>query len=139
VANTASLICWTSEDGYAIQIRLQDPAGKPITDEILVELDTGYSGDLLVPWEVYMTAELFGWELPESEWKLGIMLSGQWVDMPQSEATIEIPALNQAFPVRVDTFTENTEFLIGRNFLKNHRVLLDGPGHQVCFLPEETP
>ena len=135
MASAAPLGCWISEGGYAIQIRLKDPAGQPITDEILVELDTGYSGDLLVPWDVYLEAELFGWELPEAEWKLGVMLSGQWVDMPQSEATLEIPRLNQAYPVRVDTFEANTEFLIGRNFLKNHRILLDGPGGQVCFLP----
>jgi hypothetical protein len=138
MASTAPLGCFTSEDGYAIVIQLKDPAGQPITDEILVELDTGYSGDLLVPWAVYLEAELFGWELPEAEWKLGVMLSGQWVDMPQSEATLEIPLFNQAYPVRVDTFEANTEFLIGRNFLKQHRILLDGPGHQVCFLPDQA-
>jgi hypothetical protein len=128
------VICWTSEAGYAIPIRLKDPLGKPISEEIFVELDTGYSGDLLVPWEIYLQAELFGWELPEDQWKLGVMLSGAWVDMPQSEATLEIAGLDQPFSVQVDTFEGNTEFLIGRNFLKQHRVLLDGPGHQVCFI-----
>ena len=108
---------------------------RPCPTEELVELDTGYTGEVLAPWRLYVALELYGWEVAEELWSEGISVTGETFAMPLSEAILRVPQLNAAFPVEVDTFEGNEQFLIGRAFLRKHRLLLDGPASRVCMIP----
>ena len=137
MVDTGKLICWDSEDIFAISIRLKTPGGQFHADaEEPVELDTGYGGDVLVPWEMYVGLELYGWEYPQEHWSVGISVSGEEFEMPLSRGVLVVPKLGLDFEVRIDTFEGNKQFLIGRGFIRRHRVLLDGPNNRVCFLAE---
>ena len=137
MANAENLICWDSEDVFAIGALLRTPGGQFHADaEELVELDTGYGGDVLVPWEMYVDLELYGWEYPEDQWSVGISVSGEEFEVPLSRGVLVVPRLGREFDVQIDTFEGNEQFLIGRGFIRRHKVLLDGPGGRVCFFPE---
>ena len=137
MADAENLICWDSEDIFAIGVRLQTPGGQFHADtEELVELDTGYGGDVLVPWEMYVDLELYGWEYPEEQWSVGISVSGEEFEMPLSRGVLVVPRLGREFDVSMDTFEGNEQFLVGRGFIRRHKVLLDGPGNRVCFFME---
>ncbi|OGO42512.1 MAG: hypothetical protein A2Z04_01665 [Chloroflexi bacterium RBG_16_57_9] len=137
MADAEKLTCWDSEDVFTIGIRLKTLGGQfHVDDEEPVELDTGYGGDLLVPWEMYTALELYGWEYPEEHWSVGISVSGERFEMPLSQGILVIPRLGREFEVLIDTFEGNEQFLIGRGFIRKHRILLDGPGNRVCFFAE---
>lgn len=104
--------------------------------EELVELDTGYGGEVLVPWATYLALELYGWEFPEEQWSIGITVSGQKFEMPLSRGILAIPRLGREFEVQIDTFEGNEQFLIGRGIIRRHKILLDGPADGVCFFTE---
>jgi hypothetical protein len=135
MADAETLVCWDSEDIFAIGARLKTPGGYSLIDtEQLIELDSGYSGELLVPWKMYVDLELYGWEYPEEEWSLGISVSGEHFEMPLSKAVLSIPRLGQDLEVSTDTFEGNEQFLIGRAFMRRYKILLDGPENRVCFI-----
>jgi len=139
MASPTALICWDVADIFAIGVQLQTPGGEVhIEGEELVELDTGYAGEVLVPWRLYIELELYGWELEEDLWSVGVSVTGETFPMPLSEAVLRIPKLGEAFPVRVDTFEDNDQFLIGRAFIRKHRLLFDGPANRVCVIPAEA-
>jgi hypothetical protein len=103
MADPEELICWDSQDIFAIGVRLEAPNGRFHSDtEELVELDTGYGGDVLVPWGMYVDLELYGWEYPEE------------FEMPLSRGILVVPKLGREFDVRIDTFEGNEQLLKGR-------------------------
>jgi len=53
MANTERLTCWSSEDAFVIGVQLRTIDGQFHAEtEELVEVDTGYAGDVLVPWNL---------------------------------------------------------------------------------------
>jgi hypothetical protein len=137
MANAETLVCWDSEDRFAIGVRLKTLNGYSLAEtEQLVELDSGYTGELLVPWNMYVDLELYVWESPEEEWSLGISVSNEYFEMPSSQALLSIPRLGQELEVSIDTFEGNEQFLIGRAFIRRYKILFDGPGNRVCFVQE---
>jgi len=135
MANTERLTCWSSEDAFVIGVQLRTIDGQFHAEtEELVEVDTGYAGDVLVPWNLYIDLELYGWELDEELWSVGISISGEVFPLVLSRGYIVIPRLGQEFLVLIDSFEGNDQFLIGRSFLRRLRMLLDGPEGQTCLL-----
>lgn len=138
MADQACLICWDITDAFAIGIQLMTPDGCLYTEsEQLVDLDTGYDGELLVPYDLYVSLGLRDWEFPKELWSTGLTVSGESLSMALSRAFVVIPRLGQQYQVLVDTFEGNTEFLIGRAFMREHKILLDGPAGRVCLVTEE--
>jgi hypothetical protein len=136
MASATALICWDAADVFAMGVQLQAPDGRVHSpNEELVELDTGYTGEVLAPWRLYVALELYGWEVAEELWSEGISVTGETFPMPLSEAILRVPKLDATFSVQVDTFEDNDQFLIGRAFLRKHRLLLDGPASRVCIIP----
>lgn len=97
-------------------------------------IDTGYDGGLLVPFELYAELGLFKWERPEEDWALGETVAGQTVVLPAADAEVLIPALGIAIPVMVETFWDNQAFLVGLQFMRRYKWLLDGPADRTCLL-----
>ena len=127
-------ICWPSPDHFVIGIQVQTPAGQVHADtEELVPLDTGFRGELLLPDKLYAELNLALWELPTELWATGSTVSGEILVLRASQGFIVIPKLGRRFPALFHTFDGNQRMLIGRGFLHRIRVLLDGPGNQVCL------
>jgi predicted aspartyl protease len=135
MADVVQLACWPSPDRLAIGIQLRNLSGQSHHEtEELIQLDTGYSGDILIPFDLFVSLNLHLWSLSHQVSSQGSTITGQIIQFTEAEAEIIIPKTGQSFPVIVQTFANNTRFLIGRNFLRHLKVLLDGPGDQTCLL-----
>ena len=95
----------------------------------MVQLDTGYDGELLLPYKLYQGLALYQWEYPEEYWAVGKTVSGE-----MAKGQVLIPKWNVALEVFIETFEGNEEFLLGRSFIRKFKVLLDGPGNKVCLV-----
>jgi hypothetical protein len=74
------------QDIFAIGIRLKTPGGQfHAGTEEPVELDTGYGGDVLLPWEMYVDLELYGWECPKEHWSVGLSVPGEKFKIPERD------------------------------------------------------
>lgn len=106
--------------------------------ELPVPIDTGYDGEVLIPFELYAELGLFKWERPEEDWGIGETVSKETLVLPAADAEVLIPALGIAVPVMVETFWDNEEFLIGLRFVRRYKWLLDGPAGRTCLLTERA-
>lgn len=128
-------ICWDSEDLFAIGIQIRTFAGMVHSEsEELVQLDTGYDGELLLPYKLYQDLALYQWEYPEEYWSVGKTVSGEILELILAKGQVLIPRWNVALEVFIETFEGNEELLLGRSFIRKFKVLLDGPGNKVCLV-----
>ena len=128
-------ICWDSEDFFAIGIQVATFAGAIHSEsEELVQLDTGYDGELLLPYKLYQDLALYQWEYPEEYWPVGKTVSGEMIELILAKGQVLIPRWNVALEVFIETFEGNEELLLGRSFIRKFKVLLDGPGNKVCLM-----
>jgi hypothetical protein len=135
MADGVRLVCWPTPDRVAIGIQLRNLLGQSHHEtEDLIQLDTGYSGDILIPFDLFVRLKFHLWSLSHQVSSQGSTIIGQIIQFIEAEAEIFVPQTGQSFPVIVQTFADNTRFLIGRNFLRQLKVLLDGPGGQTCLL-----
>ena len=135
MADVVRLTCWPSPDRLALGIQLRNLAGQLHSEtEELTQIDTGYSGDLLVPFPLFVHLNLHLWSLPHQVSPQGTTVTGEIIQFIEAEAEVVIPQAGQHFAVIVQTFLGNGRFLIGRNLLRHLKVLLDGPGSQTCLL-----
>ena len=134
-SNPAQPVCWDTPGQFAFRVQLVTLDGRLHTpDPRLVDLDTGYDGEILVPYDLYASSGLRDWELPQEQWSTGLTVSGERLIMPASRALLDIPDAGVRLNVLVDTFEGNTEFLIGRSIIRQLRVLLNGPAGRTCIL-----
>ena len=132
---TKEAICWDSEDFFAIGIQIGTFAGMIHSEnEELVQLDTGYDGELLLPYKLYQDLAFYRWEYPEEYWPVGKTVSGEIIELILAKGQVLIPKWNVALEVFIETFEGNGELLLGRSFIRKFKVLLDGPGNKVCLI-----
>jgi predicted aspartyl protease len=129
-------ICWDSQDIFSIGIQIRNFAGMVHSEsEELVQLDTGYDGELLLPYELYQGLALYQWEYPEEYWPVGKTVSGEIIELILAKGQVLIPRWGVVLEVFIETFEgNNEEFLLGRSFIRKFKVLLDGPGNEVCLI-----
>lgn len=99
-----------------------------------MQLDTGYDGELLLPYKLYQDLALYQWEYPEEYWPVGKTVSGEIIELILAKGQVLIPKWNVALEVFIETFEGNSELLLGRSFIRKFKVLLDGPGNKVCLI-----
>jgi predicted aspartyl protease len=134
MADGVRLTCWPSHDRLVIGIKIKNLAGQLHSEiEELVQIDTGYSEEFLVPYSLFETLNLRHWRLyrPLS---LGTTVTGQVLQFIKANADVIIPKTGEQYSVIVQTFVGNSRFLIGRGFLRRLKVIFDGPGSQTCLL-----
>ena len=104
-----------------------------------VQIDTGYSEALLIPQPLFDSLNLAFWQLPDSVAAQGTTVTGQVIYF--REAPVDIVISNAGIQQRViaQTFSQNTRFLLGRAFLRQLKLILDGPGAQTCLLLPPLP
>lgn len=132
-------ISWPYNHHPGLGIRLRTPSGEeyPSVNEDMVMVDTGYSGEIFLPRDLYQSLGFNMWEDPELE-PVGVA-DGTSGHMIVSHGYILIPKLrSEPFPVRVHTWYEEEKdidtVLIGIEFIKTFKLLFDGPGNKVCIL-----
>lgn len=135
MADTTQRLCWPSPDYYVIGIQVKNFKGQlHAGTETPVMLDTGYDGELLLPYDLYERLELGAWQYPEKYWSVGLTASGERLIMPLSRARLIVSQWKREFEVLVDTFPGNAEFLVGRAFMRRFKFELDGPNGQTCLI-----
>jgi predicted aspartyl protease len=102
--------------------------------EELIQIDTGYSEELLIPQVLFEALNLARWQLPDSIAAQGTTITGQIIKFDEAPVDVIIPKTGEQHRVMAQTFAGNIRFLIGRAFLRRFKVLLGGPGSQTCFL-----
>jgi len=135
MADRVRLTCWSSPNRLVIGIKIKNWPGKLHSEvEELVQIDTGYSEEILVPYSLFEKLNLQYWCLPEQEKPVGTTVTGQLIHFIEASAEVIIQKTGEQHSVIVQTFVGNTRFLIGRAFLRRFKVILDGPGKQTCLL-----
>jgi hypothetical protein len=135
MANDVRLICWSTPDRLGLGIQVKNLAGQVHHQEPeLVQIDTGYSEELLLPQALFEQLNLAYWQLPDSLAAQGTTVTGQILHFREAPVDIVIPDAGIQQRVIGQTFTQNSRFLLGRAFLRRFKVILDGPGGQTCLL-----
>lgn len=135
MADGVRLICWPTPDRPALGIQIRNLAGQLHSETAeLVQLDTGYSEQVLIPHRLFQALNLGHWRLPRMLAPKATTVTGQVIEFLEAHADVVIPKLGEQHRVIVQTFAGNTRFLIGRAFLRRFEVLLDGPGEKTCLL-----
>jgi predicted aspartyl protease len=135
MANDVRLICWPTPDRLGIALQVKNVAGQFHRQEPeLIQIDTGYSEEILLPQTVFDALNLSHWQLPDSVAAQGTTVTGQIIHFSEAPVDIVIPNLGSQYRVIAQTFVQNGRFLLGRAFLRRFKVLLDGPGRQTCLL-----
>ncbi len=119
--------------GIGIQVRNLAGQAHHQSEEI-IQIDTGYSEELIIPQVVFETLNLARWQLPDTIAAQGTTVTGQIIRFKEAPVDIIIPKTGEQHQVIAQTFAGNVRFLIGRAFLRRFKVLLDGPGSQTCLL-----
>ena len=135
MADNLHLICWSTPDRLGIGIQIRNLAGQnhyPV--EELIQIDTGYSEELLIPQGLFETLDLARWQLPDSVAAQGTTVTGQIIKFNEAPVHVIIPQTGEQHQVIAQTFPNNSRFLIGRALLRRFKVLLDGPASQTCLL-----
>jgi predicted aspartyl protease len=135
MASNIRLICWTTPDRLGIGLQVQNLAGQlHRLDAEIVQIDTGYSEELLIPQALFDRLNLAYWQLPDSVAAQGTTVTGEVIQFQEAPVDILIPDAGVQQRVIAQTFTNNRRFLLGRTFLRRFKVMLDGPGGQTCLL-----
>lgn len=139
MADGVRLICWPTPDRLALGIQIKNLAGQLHSEtEELVQLDTGYSEDILVPYSLFETLNLGHWRLPQTPAATGTTVTGQVIHLLAAWADVAVPRTGEQYRVIVQTFDGNARFLLGRAFLRRFKVLLDGPDGQTCLMMQAS-
>lgn len=92
-------------------------------------IDTGFDGELLLPWETYEKLELFKCEIPKKYWSIGVSVTGEEVSLRGSYVKVEINNGLTGIAI-TETYIRNERSLIGRGLLEKYVSKLDGPNKE---------
>ena len=139
MADDVRLICWPTPDRLGIGIQVRNLAGQAHhKTEDLIQIDTGYSEELLIPQALFEAMSLARWQLPDSIAAQGTTVTGQIIQFNEAPVDVVIPKIGEQHRVIAQTFAGNIRFLIGRAFLRRFKILLDGPESQTCLLTPDS-
>lgn len=106
----------------------------PKEGEAQIRIDTGYDGFLLLSEEDYKHLGLNLAELPRKYWPEGETVMGEVFRLRRALTIVHVPRADMKLQGYVDTFRGNTENLVGLGFIKDLRLLLEGPTQRVCII-----
>lgn len=122
-----------------MDIRLKSPSGEiyPNDDEppISALIDTGYDGEIFIPKPVY---DALNFDFSEAPSELLYVASGERIEVHIGYGFIIIPGLDpfNEFEIKMQCFFDNGtgDILIGNEFIKKFKILLDGPSNQTSII-----
>lgn len=107
-------------------ISLKDPLSEKRSD-LMALIDTGYDGNLMVPYEIFKELNLFKYQFPEDMEAIGELVTGDKIRIMSAEALITLENTEVDFIVLVDTFEECHEVVLGREMVNMFLMTLNGP------------
>ncbi|UZE92717.1 MAG: hypothetical protein IB616_02655 [Methanosarcinales archaeon] len=127
---------WRSEDPPCMGIQIQSPEGivYPLEEQLTL-IDTGYSGGILLPKQIYRRLHLHKWEYPDPE--IYIMANEKEIKTIQARGYIIVPRLSsELIEVKIDTPKEEDtkDILLGCEFIRQFKLLLNGLNGKVCII-----
>jgi len=115
-------------DVPAVGVGIMGPTGTfPRKDELLVRVDTGYDGFLLISETLYKKLRLRLSEMPRELWATGKSVTGELFVLRRASLMIQVPKAKLSLEGYGETFKGNVENLLGLRFLEALRITLDGP------------
>jgi len=118
-------------DKPAIKVELKNLKLEPYPNSVILTLDTGFEGSILLPRNMYEFFQVA--ELPRKFWRTYISLAGR-ITMRVSRAILSIePNFEEEVYVETPEYGPGTK-LIGRELLNMFPIILDGPKKQVCMV-----
>ncbi|MHA1417132.1 MAG: hypothetical protein K9W45_04340 [Candidatus Heimdallarchaeum aukensis] len=100
-----------------------------------VIIDTGFDGDILIPFEDFKNHGFEEALLKETEQFIAETISGEEIIL--RSALSEMKVNEKKIPIVVETFLENKDIIIGRGVLVNLRLLIDGYKEIICDLSQD--
>jgi hypothetical protein len=91
-------------------------------------------GFLLLAEERYKRIGLHLSELPRRYWPEGETVTGEVFKLRRALAAVNILKLDERIEGYVDTFSGNTEDLVGLKLIEGLRVLFHGPARKACVI-----
>jgi len=118
-----------------VGVNIIGPTGTfPGKDELLVRLDTGYDGFLLISEELYKKLRLRLSEMPRELWATGRSVAGELFILRRASLIVQVPKAKLSLEGYGETFKGNDEDLLGLKFLEALRITLDGPRKMTSLL-----
>jgi len=114
-----------------LNLRIESPFG--VSKEVLIRVDTGYDGFLLLSEERYRRMGFHLSELPRKYWSEGETVTGEVFKLRRALTVVRIPELHMRLEGYVDTFRGNTEDLVGLRLIEGLKLLFDGPAQRACI------
>jgi len=123
-----------SIDIPSIGVSIVGPTGAfPGKDEILVRVDTGYDGFLLISEDLYKKLRLRLSEMPRKLWATGRSVTGELIVLRRASLMVQVPKVKLTLEGYGETFKGNVEDLLGLGFLEALKITLDGPAKTTCL------
>ena len=94
-------------------------------------VDTGFDGDILIAEDVFESLGFYMFEEDRDEWEVGETIAGEYLTLRSSHTEIQIE--NLSFHIRVETFPNNTESLVGRGLLNRLLSQINGFENEFCW------
>lgn len=118
-----------------IECFLMNPLGEkqPLDEPLMVEIDTGYDGHILIPEHLYHELKLFRFELPEEKQPIIETARHEYIRARAAHGFLEIPNLDLKIKTLIETFEECQEMLLGREILSDLTILLYGTLKKLCI------
>ena len=117
-----------SIDVPVVGVNIIGPTGTfPGKDQLLVRVDTGYDGFLLISEELYKKLRLRLSEMPRDLWATGKSVAGELFILRRASLILQVSEAALNLEGYGETFKGNEENLLGLKFLEALRIILDGP------------
>jgi clan AA aspartic protease len=110
-------------------------SGKWGSQAIQLIVDTGYDGDLLLNYDLYESLGFLVFEEDQEEWDIAESVTGDQILLRSSHSKIRLE--EREFTVRIESFQENEESLIGRGLLRRLFSEINGFKQEFCCATEE--
>lgn len=89
-------------------------------------IDTGYDGEIIVPFALFEKLNLFAFELGKDYFSIAETASGEQLSLTSAYGLLRIDVLELDVEVIIDTHNKCEETIIGRKFLEEFDLCLYG-------------
>ncbi|MCY3414956.1 MAG: hypothetical protein INQ03_25120 [Candidatus Heimdallarchaeota archaeon] len=111
------------EPAISLDIQFRVPKKEKWTEKIAIQLDTGYDGEILLAYDLFILAGYNKFKFAKSE-SIGVSITGEEFQLDRTNSLVKINDIQ--FDVLIETNALINENLIGRGFINKYITLLDG-------------
>lgn len=131
------MICWEFTPSeyrtplYQMELGLFVTAkGEWVSPAIPFIVDTGFDGDILLEEAIFESLGFSRFEEDSKDWDLGETIDGDHLILRASHTVVQLEKIE--FKVRIETFPDNQENLVGRGLLNQMISQINGFNKEFC-------